>query len=88
MPDNDAFWPIAVYGDDGFMKSDNIINDRKVVLDNDGRFTVDFGSEGHFGDKPNRVDMTTGWNFLMPVYPPGPFVLNREYVLPAAEIMN
>jgi hypothetical protein len=71
------------------MKSDNnIVSDRNVVLDDDGRFTVYFGSEEHCGNRPNRVAISPGWNFLMRVYRPGPSVLNREYVLPAAEIMN
>jgi len=89
VPDNDAFWSITVYGTDGFMKSDhNIVNDRNVVLDEDGRFTVYFGSEEQCGRKFNRVDITTGWNFLMRVYRPGPSVLSREYKLPQVASAN
>lgn len=89
VPDNDAFWSITVYGKDGFMKSDNnIVNDRNVQLNDDGRFTVHFGSAETCGDKPNRVDITEGWNFLMRIYRPGPSILRREYQLPAVEVVD
>lgn len=88
VPENNAFWSITVYGNDGFMKSDNaVINDRNVKLDADGRFTAYFGSEKSCGAKPNRVDITKGWNFLMRVYRPGPTVLKREYVLPEVSVV-
>src|SRR6056297_1026341 len=46
VPENDAFWSITVYGNDGFMKSENnVVNDRNVTLNDDGTFTVYFGSE-------------------------------------------
>ncbi len=83
VPDNDAFWSITVYGNDGFMKSDrNIVNDRNVVLNDDGTFTVHYGSDALCGDQPNRVDITEGWNFLMRIYRPGQSVLSRTYTLP------
>lgn len=89
VPENKAFWSITVYGNDGFMKSDNnIVNDRNVKLNDDGTFTVFFGSEDQCGDKPNRVDITEGWNFLMRVYRPGPSILSREYKLPDVKIVE
>ncbi|WP_335992178.1 DUF1214 domain-containing protein [Pseudoalteromonas sp. CH_XMU1449-3] len=83
VPDNDAFWSITVYGDDGFMKStNNIINDRNVTLNENGTFTAFFGSEQACGDQANRADITQGWNFLMRVYRPGESILDRTYKLP------
>ena len=83
VPENDAFWSITVYGDDGYMKSDNnILNAANVVLDGDGRFTARFGSLDTCGETPNRLDISPGWNFLMRVYRPGPSVLDGSYTLP------
>lgn len=86
VPDNGAFWSITVYGDDGYMKSENnILNSTSVALNEDGTFTAYFGSAEACGDVQNRLDVTTGWNFLMRVYRPGQSVLDGSYVLPAAE---
>jgi hypothetical protein len=88
VPENDAFWSITVYGDDGYMKSDvNILNAANVVLDADGRFTAHFGSAEACGSVPNRLDISPGWNFLVRVYRPGPSVLDGSYVLPRVRPM-
>jgi len=89
VPENGAFWSITVYGNDGFMKSDNnIVNSSNATLNADGTFTVYFGPKGACGDVPNRLDVSEGWNFLMRVYRPGPSVLDGSYVLPAAVEAN
>jgi hypothetical protein len=83
VPENEAFWSITVYGNDGYMKSDkNIVNSSNVRLNADGTFTVYFGSTETFGDVPNRLDVSEGWNFLMRIYRPGASVLNGSYKLP------
>ena len=85
VPENQAFWSITVYGNDGFMKSEkNIVNSSNVQLNADGTFTVFYGSQQHCGDVPNRLDVTDGWNFLMRIYRPGPSVLDGSYTLPKA----
>jgi hypothetical protein len=85
VPENNAFWSITVYGNDGYMKSDNnIVNSSTVRLNADGTFTVYFGSKEACGDMPNRLDVSEGWNFLMRVYRPGQSVQDGDYVLPDA----
>jgi len=46
--------------------------------------TVYYGSKDAWGDMPNRLDISEGWNFLMRIYRPGPTVLKGVYTLPAA----
>jgi hypothetical protein len=86
VPENGAFWSITVYGNDGFMKSDNnIVNSSNVKLNADGSFSVHFGSLGACGEVPNRLDTTEGWNYIMRIYRPGKAVLEGAYKLPAAK---
>jgi hypothetical protein len=86
VPDNKAFWSILIYGNDGFIKSENsLVNSSNVKLNPDGTFTVYFGSKELCGDVPNRLDVTEGWNFLMRVYRPGASVLDGSYKLPKPE---
>jgi hypothetical protein len=85
VPDNDAFWSITVYGDSGYLESENaIINASNVALNDDGSFTTYFGTRADCGDVANRLDTTDNWNFLMRIYRPGASVLDGSYELPKA----
>ncbi len=89
VPENNAFWSITIYGDDGFMKSDNnIVNSSTVQLDSDGRFTMFYGTEKMCGNQKNRVDVSKGWNFIMRIYKPGKAVLDDSYILPDPKPIN
>ncbi|SDQ57109.1 DUF1254 domain-containing protein [Flagellimonas zhangzhouensis] len=86
VPDNDGFWSITVYGDDGYIKTENcLLNGSNVVLNNDNTFTVHYGSEEVCGDAPNRLDAPNGWNILFRIYRPGESVLNGSFTLPEVE---
>lgn len=83
VPENEGFWSITVYGNDGFMKSDNnVFNAANTKLNDDGTFTAYFGSEAACGKVANRVDTSDGWNFLFRIYRPGKSVLDGSYTLP------
>ena len=89
VPENQAFWSITVYGNDGYIKSENaVVNSKNVKLNSNGSFTVYFGSKESCGNVPNRVDVTEGWNFLMRIYRPSPTVLNGSYKLPEVQLVG
>ena len=89
VPENQAFWSITVYGNDGYIKSENaVVNSKNVKLNGNGSFTVYFGSKESCGNVPNQVDVTEGWNFLMRIYRPGPTVLNGSYKLPEVQLVG
>lgn len=86
IPENDGFWSITIYGDDGYIKTENsLLNQSNVTLNGDGTFTAYFGSEEVCGDVPNRLDAPEGWNFLFRVYRPGEEVLNGDFEIPEVE---
>ncbi len=83
VPDVGGFWSITLYGDDGYMKSENsVINASNVKYNKDGTFTVHFGAADKCPRAKNRLDITDGWNFLMRCYLPGKEILDGTYKLP------
>lgn len=89
VPENNGFWSITVYGDDGYMKSDNnVFNQSNTHIKNDGTFDAYFGSEAVCGKVKNRVDVSSGWNFLFRIYRPGESVLNGSYKLPVVSAVK
>lgn len=83
VPENDGFWSITVYGEDGYIKSENcLLNGSNVTLNDDHTFTVFYGSKEVCGDVPNRLDTPDGWNILFRIYRPGESVLDGSFTLP------
>ncbi|MCK5835018.1 MAG: DUF1214 domain-containing protein [Lentisphaeria bacterium] len=72
VPPQNGFWSITMYDADKYLVSNdrNIINKYNVKYNEDGTFTVYFGSKEQCGDVPNRLDIVDGWNFLMRAYKP------------------
>ena len=60
----------------------NTINGTTAKYNEDGTVTVYYGSEEDCGKRPNRLDITQGWNILMRVYVPGQKVIAGKYIMP------
>jgi hypothetical protein len=61
----------------------NNINGATAKFNEDGTFTVYYGSEKDCGKRPNRLEITQGWNILMRPYEPGQSVMDGNYKMPA-----
>lgn len=72
VPPQDGFWSFTMYDADKYLVSNdaNILNRFNTVFNDDGTFTVCFGSKEQCGDAPNRLDIVDGWNFLVRAYKP------------------
>jgi hypothetical protein len=85
VPENKGFWSITVYGDDGYLKSENsYLGSSNVALNEDGSFTVCYGTVEACSSFPNQLDAPKGWNFLMRVYQPVQSVMEGSYQVASA----
>jgi|SoimicmetaTmtLPB_FD_contig_61_764236_length_1602_multi_2_in_0_out_0_1 hypothetical protein len=82
----DGFWSISVYNAEGFFVAHDhdavSINDVTAVRDADGSVTVRFG--GPPDDRPNRLPIMDGWNYLVRLYRPHREVLDGTWTFPGA----
>ncbi len=89
VPIQDAFWSMTMYDTDKFLVSNDkrVINKYNVNLNEDGTFTVCFGSKEQCGDTPNRLDIVDGWNFLLRAYKPNVEAF-KKYHLPEIKLVE
>ncbi len=88
QPKVGQFWSITAYNDQKYLMSNehNIINSGNVKLNDDGTFTVHFGSKeacSHRTDVKNFILTTEdNWGFLMRAYEPDAEAF-KKYKMPA-----
>ncbi|MCZ6703464.1 MAG: DUF1214 domain-containing protein [Ignavibacteria bacterium] len=89
VPPQDGFWSITMYDANKYLVSNdrNIINKYNVKYNEDGTFTVYFGSKEQCGDVSNRLDIVDGWNFLMRAYKADVEAF-KKYKMPEVEVVE
>jgi hypothetical protein len=84
----DGFWSISVYNADGFFErnAENAysLNNLTARPDADGSYTIQFGGD----DAPNRLPITSGWNYFVRLFRPRPEILDGSWRFPAAEVLT
>lgn len=89
VPPHDAFWSITMYDKDNYLISDDhsTLGKYNTKFNDDGTFTVYFGSEEDCGDVPNRLNVVEGWSFLMRAYKPNVQGF-KDYQMPTLELVE
>ncbi len=89
VPKNDAFWSVTVYGADKFLISNdhNTINKYNVKYNENGSFTIHYGSPQICGMVKNRLNTVDNWNLLLRAYKPdvGSF---KKYRIPDVQLVK
>ncbi len=89
VPRVDAFWSVTVYGEDKFLISNNhnTINKYSADFNDDGTFTVYFGSQQQCGNVKNRLNTVDNWNLLLRAYKPDVQAF-KNYQIPEVKLIN
>lgn len=80
----DAFWSISLYNANGFFEPGGAcsVNDVTAHHEPDGSVIVYFGGSE---DRPNRLAIMDGWNFIVRLYRPRREVLDGSWTFPSVE---
>ena len=80
----DGFWSISMYNAEGYFEPNDLaaysLNNLTAERDPDGSITVWFGGGQ---DRPNRLPLSEGWNYLVRMYRPRPEVRDGGWTFPA-----
>ncbi|MCP4010583.1 MAG: DUF1254 domain-containing protein [Proteobacteria bacterium] len=77
-----GFWSITMYNADGYMFNNKAsLNDKSVVKNEDGKFTMHYGNNCPAG-AVNTLNTVDGWNIMMRIYRPTDDIVNNGMKLP------
>ena len=82
----DGFWSISVYNAEGYFPNTGqpvSLNNLTAARSTDGSITVHFGDWDP--DKPNRLPIAEGWNYLVRLYQPRSEILDGSWSFPAID---
>ncbi|MCB1490124.1 MAG: DUF1254 domain-containing protein [Bauldia sp.] len=81
------FWSVTVYNANGYLEANdrgvNSYNNVTAEPNADGSITINFG--GCDDGRINCIPITTGWNYTVRMYEPGPEILDGSWTFPVPE---